>query len=116
MKILPLIAMTLVLTGCASASMNSSFSCGVGTGLGCKSVTEVNDIVDTGVMTVQGTDEEEKAVYSMLAYYDAYDKSAMPEREPEKRIRIWFAPHVNIYDNYVEETIVYSVIKEARWK
>lgn len=116
MKSLPLIMMILILTGCANIGMNSSFSCGVGTGLGCKSVTEVNDIVDTGVMTVQATDEQEKAVYSMLTYYDAYDKSAMPEREPEKRLRVWFAPHVNIYDNYVEETVVYSVIKDARWK
>lgn len=120
MKSLPILTLVFLLTGCSSVGMNSSFSCGVGEGLGCKSVSEVNDIVENSNITDDkiirsSSEEQDKAVYSMLNYYEGASRDAMPEREPEKRIKIWFAPHIDAYDNYVEETVVYSVIKEARW-
>lgn len=104
------LAMTL-LTSCSSVAMNSSFACGVGDGLGCKSVSEVNDIVENGPVN----EEHEKPVYSLLNYYEGVADDALPERVPEKRLKIWFAPHIDAYDNYVEETVVYSVIKESHW-
>jgi hypothetical protein len=120
MKIFLIIISALLLTGCAGMGMNDSFSCGVGDGLGCRSVSEVNDIVSFSNITdseiIQSSDTEAPAVVSMLSYYEGASNDWMPERAPEKRLRIWFSPHIDIYDNYVEETVVYSVVKEAGWK
>ena len=120
MKHIVLVLIGVVLSGCSSLSMNRSFSCGVGEGLGCKSVSEVSDIVDSSNITndrvIQGSqDDLERSVFSMIGYYEGASNNSMPEREPEKRLRIWFAPHIDDYDNFVEETVVYSVVKEARW-
>lgn len=113
MRRLCIVGLIILSTGCSNVAMNSSFSCGVGDGLGCKSVSEVNDITEGEIS--QSSDEKNKAVYSLLNYYEGASYELMPEREPEKRIKIWFAPHIDAYDNYVEETIVYAVIKESRW-
>lgn len=121
MKNIPCLLITLILlNGCSNVAMNSNFACGTGKGLGCKSVSEVNDIVESSHITdseiIQSSDEKKGAVVSMLKYYDgAVSTDNMPKREPEKRIKIWFAPHVDAYDNYIEETIVYAVIKDAHW-
>jgi hypothetical protein len=115
-----LLVILVFLTGCSNVAMNSNFACGTGKGLGCKSVSEVNDIVESSQITdseiILSSDEKKGAVVSMLKYYDgASSPDNMPKREPEKRIKIWFAPHIDAYDNYIEETVVYAVIKDAHW-
>lgn len=120
MKSYLIIIFAFVLTGCAGMGMNDSFSCGVGEGMGCRSVSEVNEIVSSSNITeseiIQSSDKEAPAVVSLLSYYEGVSNDWMPERAPEKRLKIWFAPHIDIYDNYVEETVVYSVVKDSRWK
>lgn len=120
MRIIKLLALSLMLSSCASIDMNHSFSCGIGEGLGCRSVSEVSDIVEasdiSGTQIEVQSSKDNEAFYSMISYYEQAENDKIPEREPEKRIRIWFAPHIDTYDNFVEETVVYSVIKESHWK
>jgi type IV conjugative transfer system lipoprotein TraV len=119
-KLTSMLALLVGMTGCSSMSMNDDFACGVGNGLGCKSVSEVNDIVNSSSISnssithVEVSQKEGQA--TSLAYVDGYTHGNSPSRQPEKKVKIWFAPHVDENDNYVEEMVVYSVVKEAYWK
>ena len=81
--------MSLMLSGCTSAKMNTQFSCGVGKGLGCKSVSEVNHIID--------------------------EKTKSPNMA-EQKLKIWFAPHVDEHGNDVEDWVMYTLVKDIDWK
>lgn len=119
-KSIALLVLLLGVTGCSSMGMNDEFACGVGNGLGCKSVSEVNDIVDASSISnssiSHGEESQKVAQPTRLAYVDGYSHGNSPSRQPEKKVKIWFAPHVDENDNYVEEMVVYSVVKEAYWK
>jgi len=112
--------MLVGIAGCSSMGMNNKFSCGVGEGLGCKSVSEVNNIVDNSHISdgaiEHGSTKKEKASYETLSYVNGYTYGNSPSRYPEKKIKIWFAPHIDEHDNFVEEMVVYSVVKDAYWK
>lgn len=115
--ILCVLVLVQTLSGCTSIGMNSQFSCGVGQGLGCKSVSEVSQIVDA---QHDNSSQSIKAVaegqYKTLSYVDGYFPATGPTREPEKKIKVWFSPHVDESGNYVEEMVVYAVVQDAYWK
>ncbi len=100
------------------ASYQEDFDCKAGKGLGCKSISEVNDMVNRGEVTnnpIQETTLEEPVTtftYSgnqNLAGNKIY-------RAPEKTARIWIKSFTDDKGDYVGETYIHTVISPGAWK
>lgn len=106
------------LTGCTS--MNSSFDCPNKAGVRCKSLDQINGMVNNGqirshsVMTnnvpVVSVDQPEFQPFngSMTGY--------SPMRYRETVQRIWIAPYEDTEGNYHAESFVYAVMKGGQWQ
>lgn len=107
------------LSGCTT--MNSSFDCPNKAGVRCKSLDQINAMVDSGqirehetmsevdVMSV--TNESEFQVFSFKA-----SLISSPTRYPETVQRIWIAPYEDTEGNYHQDSFMYSVMKGGHWK
>ena len=66
--------LVLVLSGCSVAK--EQFDCQYNAGIGCKSITEVNNMVTAGLL---GSKQE--------------DVDAAPQKVGEQHLRVWLAPY-----------------------
>ncbi|MBY0281574.1 MAG: TraV family lipoprotein [Alphaproteobacteria bacterium] len=115
-----------ILSACllsACTSNNELFDCPAGKGAGCKSISEVNRMVDEGQFGGNREDSasslkplapialssEEVSAFSPL--------SSVPiERIPEQNLRLWIAPFQDEAGNLYEESAIHTVVQQGRWK
>ena len=97
-----LLILPVLLTGCAA--MNSDFDCGVKPGVMCKSLDQVNAMIDQGELG-----GKEKT-------FDVPFKPGVPYRHSDTVMRIWIAPYEDVQGNYHQESVIYTVIKPGRWE
>ncbi len=92
----------------ACAMFSQDFDCPYEKGVGCKSITEVNHMVDTGQFksAAEGKSLAEPIVMS--------DKG-MIQRISEEHLRVWVAPHQDEQGNFHEASVVHTVIKPGYW-
>jgi hypothetical protein len=112
------ILMITQLTSCAS--YQEDFECKAGKGVGCKSISEVNDMVNRGEVVgkvTEGIPTDESEKFSLLTYNMnptlAKDKVY---RTPERTARIWINSFTDEKGDYVSETYVHTVIAPGTWK
>lgn len=86
MKKLLLLSLTL-LTGCSTYS--EKFDCGVGPGVGCKSLSHVNQMVERGQLPADDEDDFEASSQS------------------PKGQRIWIAPHTDENGHYHDSSYLH---------
>jgi conjugal transfer pilus assembly protein TraV len=108
----------MTLTGCTG--LNSRFDCPNQAGVRCKSLDQINGMVDSGQIRGRGaisrvdvvdvTDEP-----AFQAYHPNAMSAAAPMRSGETIQRIWIAPYEDTEGNYHLESYVYAVMKVSHW-
>jgi type IV conjugative transfer system lipoprotein TraV len=124
-----LLLLCLNLSGCLPHKMN--FDCNAGKGVGCKSLSQVNDMVegntlDAEIAKAQGIKEQPicatcakppspSAKLAPMSPVTLHVAAGPVARTPEKVMRVWFNSHFDQYGNFQGEQYVYTVIETSRW-
>jgi len=116
----------LFLTGCSTSS--ETFDCQVGQGVGCKSISTVNKMVDQGYLEDEKGEEaapssvlsSSSPVISTASLSQQLDTPLADEfsvhRIQEEHLRVWIAPYQDIQGNFHEGSIVHTVLKPGYWQ
>ncbi len=116
--ILSMAFLLIGLNGCTS--MNSSFDCPNRAGVSCKSLDQINGMVDNGQIRSHSMITREVEVVSIDQPEFQTFKGSMgvyaPMRSHETVQRIWIAPYEDTEGNYHGESFMYAVMKEGQWK
>ncbi len=113
--------MIIQLTSCAS--YQEDFDCKAGSGVGCKSISEVNDMVNLGEPLGKLTDDisidelkDSQKENSFITYNMKHTASAdKVYRAPEKTARIWINSFTDNKGDHIGETYVHTVIAAGKW-
>lgn len=113
-KVFLLIVSLSILTGCAS--LNSEFNCPAKKGIGCKSIQEVNELVNDGVLdnNLIKTSKTPKTKNSAPSFFSIGMKGK-PARSRDKVLSIWLAPYEDANGNYHDASTVHTVIQDGAW-
>jgi len=100
--------------GCTT--MNSKFTCKTPDGVMCRSLDDVNSMVDRGELgqDYNKIDSHKNALNStpMFSHYFSLGKSL---RSGESIMRIWTAPYEDTNGNYHDASVFYTVVKPGHW-
>ena len=104
----------------ACSSMNGSFDCPNKAGMNCKSLDEINDMVNSG--QIQGrsrflSKDESTASTTEFAAYPSTEiyRAGAPIRYGETVQRIWVAPYEDTEGNYHQDSLMYAIVKRGHW-
>ena len=115
------LSLGIVLSGCSTTS--ETFDCKAGKGVGCKSISQVNKMVDEGSLGA----EQEGSAHTPLAspVITTASLSSGPDialsddmvvhRIREEHLRVWIAPFQDHQGNLHEGTVVHTVLKPGFW-
>ena len=119
MKIINVLLLTAISLSLAScSSMNSSYDCPNRAGVMCKSIDEINGMVDGGQISgrtqmgsYKALSESEFQPYGVTqGFYPG-----APLRYGETVQRIWVAPFEDTENNYHDDSYMYAIIKDGHW-
>ena len=115
MKLSVFIMCVTTISGCSGVMRaQPKVDCSVGIGANCKSMSEVNQMVNLGeIAGDKGQIKGEKL--SLNINGDVQDSVADVERLPEQTMRIWMNSFTDEKDDYVKETYVYTVVEPGKW-
>ena len=123
MKQSAVVTLLLINIGMLSActTMNSSFDCPNKATLSCKSLDQINGMVDSGQIrgrTQMDVVAGEKSADS--AEFRSFPESAsfipgQPIRYGETVQRIWIAPYEDTEGVYHQDSLIYAIMKEGHW-
>ncbi|MBY0281471.1 MAG: type IV conjugative transfer system lipoprotein TraV [Alphaproteobacteria bacterium] len=124
---LPFLSVLMLLSGCSTTS--EVFECEAGKGIGCKSISEVNKMVDTGKLAHNEEPNSLKAVAPVFAHNNMNTESnpvkaheivlsdlTTVSRVQETPLRIWIAPFQDEQGNLHEGSVVHTVIRPGYWQ
>jgi len=114
----------LTLSACSSTS--ESFDSGATKGVGAKSISEVNAMIDQGKIDGLKSEMDHASVVAPVVVQKAVpianpetivlsDHSVI-QRQPEQHMRIWFAPFQDINGNFHEALIVHTLLRPSFWQ
>jgi len=114
----------LILTACSSAS--ESFDSEATKGVGAKSISEVNAMIDQGKIDGLKSEVDQASVVAPVVVQKAVpianpetivlsDHSVI-QRQPEQHMRIWFAPFQDINGNFHEPSVVHTLLRPSFWQ
>lgn len=112
--------MVSALTLSACSSMNGSFDCPNKAGVNCKSLDQINGMVDSGQIQgrsgLTGSDDQRTVSTEFESYPGAvsYHPGA-PLRYGETVQRIWVAPYEDTEGNYHQDSLMYAIVKHGHW-
>ena len=108
-------AFLLMLSGCST--MNSNFDCPQKDGVMCKSVSDVNHMVDSGQLGRSSFSQKQKASDTSFGNNTFVFKKEgnSPTRAAECVSRIWISPYEDKDGNYHDETMLYKVTSPSYW-
>ncbi len=108
---------------CLSACVGTAekFDCPAGSGLGCHSITQVNQKVNEGLNTTLNNKIQEKPkTYERSEKTKTSVSSGLKDfkvqRVREAHLRIWFAPFQDPQGNFHEDSIVHTVLQPGSWQ
>jgi len=111
-----------LLSGCSTTS--ETFDCKAGKGVGCKSISEVNQMVDHGALGVGGQEATSLTPLSAPVITTAslspgqdiaLSDDMVVHRIREEHLRVWIAPFQDHQGNLHEGTVVHTVLKPGFW-
>lgn len=128
---------TLCLNLCGCSTTSETFDCQPGKGVGCKSISEVNQLVNqqTGgkdteqdkqsilshntesfpapiIATNSLGSESSKVSISAISLSDTFTV----QRMPEEYLQVWVAPFQDQQGNLHEGSVIHTVLKPGYWK
>ncbi len=131
------LAVFMSLSGCSS--YQDQFDCPAGTGVGCKSVSEVNALIDKGAFkkgtfkkrafdqkasSDRMTEEEDEIKLISLKEVEPRLISLDPERldprspvvrVPEQTMEVWIRGYGDKEGHYHHDSHIHMVVRPARW-
>lgn len=112
--------MMSVITLCSCSSMNGSFDCPNKAGVNCKSLDQINDMVDSGQIRGRSGFTSKDDISSESAEFEAFPNPSIyhggaPLRYGETVQRIWVAPYEDTEGNYHQDSLMYSIVKRGHW-
>jgi len=105
--------MPILLTGCSS--MNSKFDCPNKPGVNCRSLDQVNNMVDRGILGRSSSKERVVSKFYSIKSKTAFNNLVPTLRSDEQVIRVWIAPYQDTNNNYHNESTVYTVARKSNW-
>ncbi len=122
-QLLSLTLLLLGLTACSTA--HESFDTQAFEGVGAKSISEVNRMIDHGdIPGVKGDDGERKTLSPLVSTAPLPPVSLTPivlsdntviHRQAEQVMRIWIAPFQDQQGNFYEASVVHTVHRPSFW-
>ncbi|MEI8296239.1 MAG: type IV conjugative transfer system lipoprotein TraV [Alphaproteobacteria bacterium] len=136
---LKLLALSALLSGCSTP--NETFDCPAGQGVGCRSISKINQDIDNGSILKDESLKDASAeeglqtrvsqtrgiapVISQVADTRVFDISnpqeiilsdkSVIQRGREEHLRVWIAPHQDAEDNFHEGSVVHTIIRPSYW-
>ncbi len=117
-----------LLSGCSTTS--EVFECEAGKGIGCKSISEVNKMVDQG--QVGGNSDDPQILKTVAPVFAQNNLSSVTKpvdgneivlsdqttvkRAQEDPLRVWIAPFQDEQGNLHEGSVVHTVIRPGYWQ
>ena len=129
-----LLLILLTLNGCSSAL--ESFDSGATSGVGAKSISEVNAMIDQGkIAGIKADGDFSKVIAPVIVQNPvaiAHPPLANPplanpetitlsdnsviQRQPEQHLRVWFAPFQDFQGNFHEAAVVHTLLRPSYWQ
>lgn len=128
-RLKPLSVIGVVLSGCSTYS--ETFDCPPGLGVGCKSISDVDRMIDEGKLAAEKPSLDERDLPINLAEYKVFPQqtenplismasqdlmSGSVSRRPERYLRVWMASFEDRSGNLFSESFVYTVFKPGEWR
>jgi conjugal transfer pilus assembly protein TraV len=103
----------------ACNAMNSSFDCPNKAGTSCKSLDQINRMVDSGQLQSKpdvsmSNSYHKTPEFQSVTSFSNY-KPGEPLRYGETVQRIWIAPYEDTEGNYHQESVLYTIVKDGHW-
>ena len=122
LKALKFISIVVVLQGLSGCSkMSGTFDCPYGKGVGCRSITEVNQMVNDGKLS--GLDSVESTQHKATVAHkcDKQQEIALVDktkvhRMKEEHLKVWVAPFEDEQGNFHEDSVIHTVLKPGSWQ
>jgi conjugal transfer pilus assembly protein TraV len=124
---LPFLPFLILLSGCSTTS--EVFECEAGKGIGCKSISEVNKMVDNGKLAHNEEPDPLKVsapVFEKNTPIAATREAGLNEtvlsdqtlvnRVREESLRVWIAPFQDEQGNLHEGSVIHTVIRPGYWQ
>ena len=138
-KLLKIISLSMVLMLSACSTSSEVFECEAGKGVGCKSISTVNKMVEQGKLSNNDEPDSSKAVAPVFApnglTHDALTAETMTaptktadneeivlsdqttvNRVREEHLRVWVAPFQDDQGNLHEGSVIHTVIRSGYWQ
>lgn len=130
------VSLSIILGACSTTS--ETFDCKAGNGVGCKSISEVNQMIDeqgrgketTGnkqsILLPQHAESFPNPIISstprkienlrVSSTSVPFSEYATVQRIPEEYLRVWIAPFQDEYGNLHEGSVIHTVLKPGYWQ
>ena len=118
-----ILTIIFTLTGCSTTS--ESFDSEATKGVGAKSITQVNAMIDQGkIEGIKGDDTQQVVapvvVQTPVAVGGAdtivLSDQTVVHRQPEQHMRIWLAPFQDANGNFHEAAVVHTLQRPSFWQ
>ena len=119
-----LVVLSLTLTGCSTAS--ESFDSQATQGVGSKSISQVNAMIDKGqIEGIKGDNESDKVIAPVLVQTPiptfnqetiVLSDYSVIHRQPEQHMRIWMAPFQDANGNFHEASVIHTLQRPSFWQ
>jgi conjugal transfer pilus assembly protein TraV len=119
-----LVVLSLTLTGCSTAS--ESFDSQATQGVGSKSISQVNAMIDKGqIEGIKGDNESDKVIAPVLVQTPiptfnqetiVLSDHSVIHRQPEQHMRIWMAPFQDANGNFHEASVIHTLQRPSFWQ
>lgn len=113
MKKLGIIAVLMSLSACSQSIIKE---CKVGIGANCKSVSEVNEMINRKELSKRGKDEESVVQSKLDINEKVHPEQSGVSRIGEQTARIWMNGFEDEQGDYIEESYVHVVLKGGQWR
>jgi hypothetical protein len=112
MRLLILLCCVAGLAGCSSYS--ESFDCEPGKGMGCLSITQVNEATEPPESLPSSPSQTEHHG-PLAAAIISQDTAHSIHRVPEEWLRIWITPFQDDQGNLHEASTIHTVVQPGYW-
>ena len=107
------IFVSAILAGCSS--MNSGFDCPNKPGVNCRSLGQVNDMIDRGTLGKDITTDAYTPKFNITKPKIDRVNPFYALRSGEQVVRIWIAPYQDVQNNYHDASTLYTVVNKSNW-
>jgi conjugal transfer pilus assembly protein TraV len=111
-----LILLVIGLQGCSGPKQ--TFDCPYGKGVGCRSISEVNQAVNEGQLpdTLKHSHSTVTFKENTVSKSAHFTDDMTIERVREQHLRVWLAPFQDAEGNFHEDSIIHTVLQPGFWQ